>query len=145
MITLLALFLRLVVLAIFTFGFVVLFEHGTKNYLDHAKSDAIVLQHWVEAKLRTGLTKSTTPEPPSTLERPSAAAPAVAPVATPASTPVTTPVATPASTPEATPGTPTMPSSAVTTPQPADAPAAAPSDWQSLQNKPIDDESTPPS
>gem|GEM_PF-1433847 len=149
MITLLALILRLVVLAVFTFGFVVLFEHGTKNYLDHAKDDAVVLQQWVEAKLGSGMTKSAPPAPsspePSSSPEPT---PAPEPSSTPehAPAPSATPEATPLATPMATPVTPPpMPSPTVTAPQASDVPAAAPSDWQSLQNKPIDDGLAPPS
>ena len=153
MIALLALLLRLVLLAVFTFGFVVLFEHGTKNYLDHAKADAVVLQHWLEGKLGTGLTKSAAPvpstpepapEPTLTSEHPPA--PDAAPVTTSEATPNATPASTPVATPMATPMTPPpMPSPTVAAPASSEEPAAAPSDWQSLQNKPIDDESMPPS
>lgn len=42
---------RLVLFIVATFAFVVLFDHGTTDYLDHAAADFGELSAWVRAKL----------------------------------------------------------------------------------------------
>lgn len=75
MTTLIALGLRLVLLAAFTFVFVVLFEHGSANFGENAKKE------W---ELFLNFTRSFSS---SSAENPPAPAPEPAPVATPAPTP----------------------------------------------------------
>lgn len=87
MTTLVAFFLRLLVLAAFVFGFVVLFEHGSANYGENAKKEWETFVAFVQEKA------SASPQPAAT----------PAPVATP--TPAPTPVAEvpPAVVPDSTP------------------------------------------
>lgn len=90
--TLLALLLRVVIFAVLTFGFVVLFEHGVDGYKAGIPAEWDALKAYVSAKL--------SPES--------------------APTPTPTPAPTPTPTPEPTPEQPTPPPATPTpTPQPA--------------------------
>lgn len=46
MITLIAGLLRLTLLVVFTFGFMVLFQHGPANYVANAEKELFGLQNW---------------------------------------------------------------------------------------------------
>lgn len=48
MISILVLLIRLALVAVFAFGFVVLFEHGPANYVDNAKRDFESLKSMVQ-------------------------------------------------------------------------------------------------
>jgi hypothetical protein len=120
MTSLLALLLRLVLLGVFTFGFVVLFEHGTKDYVQNVTVDAKKLQAWAEKKAGR-----TVDEPASPVPTPSAPEPS--PVATPQQVPQ--PSVPPVSAPES--------SAPPATPDPAAASSGPPAAWQDLQSKPI--------
>lgn len=110
--TLVALFLRLVVLAILTFGFVVLFEHGVDGFKAGIPVEAAALRSFLEGKAPTKADEV----PPPTVEPSS-------PAATPESTPVTAVPIQQAATPS---------------PSPTPAPNEAVSSWQRLQTAPID-------
>lgn len=125
MITLIALLLRLALLAIFTLGFVVLFEHGPTNFVANAQSEIETLEDLVtgqggtnpaalEKDLEKALPAATAGSPDSAVESQletaveSALAPAASP--TPGLTPAPTPASTPAPTP--TPGSESTPAPA---------------------------------
>jgi hypothetical protein len=55
MTSLVALLVRLVLLVVFTFGFVVLFEHGPANYAANAKQDLQDFVQFAEAHAPAGL------------------------------------------------------------------------------------------
>lgn len=139
MITLLALLIRLAVLAVFTFGFVVLFEHGPKNYVAHAQSELETLENLVtgqseanpaalEQDLEKALPAASSGSPDAALESKletaveSALAPATAPASpqAPATAPTPTPEPTPA------PAATTAPTPAPVAP-PVSEPMATPS------------------
>src|SRR5438105_4895400 len=106
---LLKLIIRLILLAVLTFVFVVIFEHGTQNFADNTKLEA---NHFVAFLKGTSLGQKYLP-------------PAPTPTPTPVPTPVPAPTATP--TPRATPlYTPT--------PVPSAKPSAGPpTSWQQMQ------------
>lgn len=107
--TLIALLLRVGLLAVFTFCFVVLFEHGVQGFKDGVPVEWAAFRGFVSDQL-SGKAEPT---------------PAPTPVPTPAPTPA--PVAdTPAPTPVATP-----------TPTPTPNPGASMTSWQKLQSAPI--------
>lgn len=115
MITLLAFALRLALLAVFTFLFVALYEHGPADFSSGVKAE------W--SALRTFAKREQTP-PPGLAE---------VPPATPAPTPVTEPVATPESTSAPLP-------SPSATPNPAPPVESAPKPvaaWETLQKQPM--------
>lgn len=149
MTTLIALVLRLALLLVFTFCFVVLYEHGTANFVANAKVEMGALKAFLakdDAKAEPAPAAAAPAAPvPAT-----AAAPAAAPAATPtpAVAPAATPVAAPA--PAATPApvaetpaalAPAAPApvaaTPVPTPTPAPTPDNAPSAWEALQKEPI--------
>ncbi len=110
MIGLLALILRLALLAVFAFGFVVLYEHGLANFSASAKTEWSALRAFAARK------KSSEPAP--------------TPAATP-EPPLATPDPAAASMPEATPPAPP-------TPVPSVAPTPASVDaWDALQKQPM--------
>jgi len=111
MITLLAFALRLALLAVFTFLFVALYEHGPMGFSSGVKAE------W--SALRAFAKREQTP-PPDVVEVPSA---------TPSPTPVTEPVPTPESTPA-----PSAPPVSAPTVAPAPKPVTA---WDALQKQPI--------
>jgi len=88
MIGLLALLVRFILLAVFTFGFVVLFEHGPAEYPDNA---VVEWRHFVGfVQERAGLKA-----PEAAPITPTPAAP-IAPAESPAPTDVSTPAPAPA-------------------------------------------------
>ena len=109
MITLLALILRLALLAVFTFGFVVLYEYGPANFSASAQTEWSALRDFAAAL------KASDPVPPSPLELPPPA-----PEPTPAPTPEHAPPSTPA-------------------PSVAPAPASSIGSWEALQKRPVGD------
>jgi hypothetical protein len=89
MTTLLALLLRLVIFAVLTFGFVVLFEHGPSNYVENIPVEFNAFKSYVSAKLSQESAPAPTPTPtptPAPTPEPTPEQPAPPP-ATPAPTP----------------------------------------------------------
>ncbi|MFZ4683075.1 MAG: hypothetical protein ACOYMS_11275 [Terrimicrobiaceae bacterium] len=109
MITLLALILRLALLAVFTFGFVVLYEHGPAHFAASAKTE------WSALRAFAVSPKSSDPVPQSTPEPPPAA---------PEPTPETTPPPAPEPTPTPAPSVAPTPTSSIGA-------------WDALQKRPI--------
>jgi hypothetical protein len=80
MITLLALLLRLALLAVFTFGFVVLYEHGPADFSASAKKEWSALREFAASQKASDPVPPSTPELPSPTPEPTPApAPSVAP------------------------------------------------------------------
>jgi hypothetical protein len=111
MITLLALILRLALLAVFTFGFVVLYEHGPANFSASAKTEWNALRDFAASLKASDPAPQPTPEPPPPTPEP-----------TPAPTPEPAPTATPAPAPSV-----------------AATPASSIGSWDALQKRPIGD------
>jgi len=110
---LLKLLIRLILLAVLTFIFVVIFEHGTQNFADNAKIEAA---HFVTFLKGTSLGQKYLPSAPTPTPTP---VPTPAPIAT--SEPTATPIPRP--TPLYTP-----------TPVPTAKPSAGPpTSWQQMQ------------